>query len=497
MVRPYLARSEVFAVGDVNDLLSLVERFLISVINDRRSRAPRISKVREVPEGTFLIGEELCFGSHQPEPRSKVYFSAKECELPVAVTGASGTGKTTLTIPAFIARKGSRILVDFRGDLVHALLAALCDAGFPSEKICLIDLGQEDFVVPLNILAGLGAPHTTALHLADLIERKAELGVQTVETLRCGLVACAEQKRSLLELEPLFTNAVFRAEVMATIKDPYARSFFQRFESLSPDRKAGFWLPVANKLQAFLSYPTIRAALGASTCLDFRRLIDTDNQIVLISLCGDRLHSAAALAGMLLLSCIQDAIFSRVDIPQADRLPFHLFCDEWENLCTEDFHSLICESRRFGGSLWLAFQNLDQIPPKLRALLRNNAAAKVMFNTGALDASELASEVTGVTREQARSAILALQTGEAIVVKRGQRSVRVRVTSPKRIEVDDARLAAYRSEALASYGRPWREVNTEIDARNTANSGRSSSGSPTGPCEVRHNELPRFRRKAK
>ena len=263
--------------------------------------------------------------------------------------------------------------------------------------------------------------------------------------------------------------------MLAGVSDSYVHSFFDRYDRLSEDKQVGWRLPVLNKVTPLLALPQLRRTFGQRQALDFRALLDgTPGQIILISLAVDRLHSAAHLAGGLLVSALQTAIMARVDQPEAERVPVHLYLDEFETMmtgtaATEQFQAIVAEGRRFGLGLCLSHQNLGQLPPALRQVLLNNVHTQLYFQTGAGDAADLAREIVGTqTPEEVRQTLMTQGVGEAYLVRRGQPATRIRVPYSGDRRPDPARVQALRDAALRRWGRPKAEVEREMEERDQA-----------------------------
>jgi hypothetical protein len=89
---------------------------------------------------------------------------------------------------------------------------------------------------------------------------------------------------------------------------------------------------------------------------------------------------------------LQMAAFSRTDIPEAARVPFYLYIDEFQNFASESFAVVLSEARKFGLSLVMAHQTLDQIPTDLRSIILGNTGIQVYFRMNRKDAEVLAKE---------------------------------------------------------------------------------------------------------
>jgi hypothetical protein len=70
----------------------------------------------------------------------------------------------------------------------------------------------------------------------------------------------------------------------------------------------------------------------------------------------------------------------------------HLYIDEFQNFASESFAVVLSEARKYGLSLIMAHQTLDQIPTDLRSIILGNAGLQVYFRMNRGDAQLLAKE---------------------------------------------------------------------------------------------------------
>ena len=411
-------------------LNGFIERVIIAVAAAQPFRRHHhIGQTDEAGLIGYSRGEECRPVSLHPEERRRHLY----------VLGATGCGKTNLLLRLIESdlRDGRTIVVlDLRGDLVDRVLLRLAAAEDPEaviKRICLLDLRSSTPSLGFNPLIGPGETQSRAFHLLGVIKEQSESwGVQLEETLRNCLIALSAAGASLLEIERLLTDGAHREEVLAKTDDPFVLSFFDRYGSLSADKQLAWTLPVLNKVTPLLSSPAIRAFLSAPQTIDVRELLDTPGQIVLVSLAVDRLHGGAYLLGGLLVSAIQAAAMARASQPEKTRNPVHLYIDEFETMASPAFEAIVAEGRRFGLSLTLSHQNLSQVPSGLRQVLRNNVHSQLFFQTGAIDAADLALEVTGLgSKEEVRRLLLRQDVGEAILLRRGRPGLAIRtLTAP-------------------------------------------------------------------
>src|SRR4029077_100872 len=151
------------------------------------------------------------------------------------------------------------------------------------------------------------------------------------------------------------------------VRDPMVRSFWlNEYAGYRDHFRAEAISPIQNKIGKALIEPRLRNMLAQpSSTITLRRLMD-DGAIVICNLSKGQLGEGVAhLLGALLTTSIAHAALSRVDLPAVDRRVFHLSADEFQSFATESFALILSEARKYGLSLTIAHQYLDQLPDKL------------------------------------------------------------------------------------------------------------------------------------
>ena len=104
------------------------------------------------------------------------------------------------------------------------------------------------------------------------------------------------------------------------------------------------------------------------------------------------------LLGALLITRLQLAAMSRVDIPEEDRKDFYLYVDEFQNFVTESFANILSEARKYRLNLTLGHQYIAQLvtgqDSKVRDAIFGNVGTLAVFRVGAEDAEFLEREFT-------------------------------------------------------------------------------------------------------
>src|SRR5215471_3645249 len=91
------------------------------------------------------------------------------------------------------------------------------------------------------------------------------------------------------------------------------------------------------------------------------------------------------LLGALLTTTIAQAALSRADVAPSERRTFQLYADEFQSFATDSFALILSEARKYGLTLTVGNQFLDQLPDKLRAAVFGNVGSMVACRTGASD----------------------------------------------------------------------------------------------------------------
>ena len=175
------------------------------------------------------------------------------------------------------------------------------------------------------------------------------------------------------------------------VKDPEVKAFWtQEFEKWDQRYHMDATASIQNKIGQFVSNVVIRNIVGQTkSSFDVRQVMD-EQKILLINISKGRVgEDASRLLGGLLITKIQIAAMSRVDIPRAERKDFVLIVDEFQNFATASFANILSEARKFNLSLVIAHQYVTQMEEAVRDAVFGNVGTIVAFRVGAEDAELL------------------------------------------------------------------------------------------------------------
>lgn len=268
---------------------------------------------------------------------------------------------------------------------------------------------------------------------------------------------------TLLMLPRLLIDEPFRAHLIEHhVRDPLIRSFWlNEYAGYSDSFRTEAIAPIQNKIGKALMVPRLRNMLAQPrSTITLRRLMD-EGAIVICNLSKGRLgESIAHLLGALLTTAFSQAALSRADTPAASRRTFHLYADEFQSFATESFALILSEARKYGLTLTIAHQYLDQLPVPLRAAVFGNVGSLLALRTGAPDAPILTEQI-GLG---GKDALLDLSNGEAWarLLRGGLPS------SPIRLDLFEAPSADLRNvhrlitTSRTRFGRPRADVEARI-----------------------------------
>jgi type IV secretory pathway TraG/TraD family ATPase VirD4 len=264
------------------------------------------------------------------------------------------------------------------------------------DRVVIVDPTDPQYTVTFNVLElpqGVSAAEQ-AQELIMVFKRiwADSWGARMEDLLRNSLIALAQAGLTLVHLPQFLTLQPFRAQVMTNVSNQMTRLYFERFDSLSKANQLTWSDPVTNKVNAFLADERISQMLSQpKSSINLRDIMD-NKKILLIKLNKGKLQQTADLLGSLLMAKIQMAAFSRTDIPEAARVPFYLYIDEFQNFASESFSVVLSEARKYGLSLIMAHQTLEQIPEELQSVILGNTGLQVYFRINRKDAETLAKE---------------------------------------------------------------------------------------------------------
>ena len=221
-------------------------------------------------------------------------------------------------------------------------------------------------------------------------------GPRLEHILRYTLLALLDRpETTLLDISRMLTDKDFRKETLDYCKDVTVLQFWKHeFGQWNEKQVNESIAPVLNKVGAFTANPIIRNIIGQpKSSFDVRRIMD-EGKILVVNLSKGLIgEDNAGILGAFLVTKVQLAAMSRSDIPDvADRRPFYLYVDEFQNFATDSFAVILSEARKYGLNLTVANQYISQMTDNVRDAVFGNVGTTISFRVSADDAPLLAKQ---------------------------------------------------------------------------------------------------------
>lgn len=324
------------------------------------------------------------------------------------LVGKTGMGKSTILENMIIddIRAGHGVaVVDPHGDLAEKIIEFI-----PGERIkdvVYFNPADINFPIAFNVVEQV-EPHLRHLVASGLIGVFQKLwadswGPRLEYILRNAILAILDFPGStILGVVRMLSDKNYRKRVVSNIKDPVVKAFWEKEFSGYADKFASEAVsPIQNKVGQFLSSSLMRNIIGqVRSSIDIRDIMD-NGKILIMNLSKGRIgEDNSALLGAMMITKIQLAAMSRVDVPEKERRDFFLYIDEFQNFSTDSFANILSEARKYRLSLILAHQYIEQLSEKVKPAVFGNVGTMVVFRVGAADAEELVKEFTPTFTEE-------------------------------------------------------------------------------------------------
>jgi len=338
---------------------------------------------------TNFRNKPIKFGIKQDDRRRHMYL-----------IGKTGTGKSTVMENMIIQdiRAGRGVaLVDPHGDFAEKILDYI-----PNDRVndvVYFNPADINYPIAFNVMESVAAEHKhlIASGLVGVFKKlwADSWGPRLEYVLRNAILALLDYPGStLLGVMRILQDKNFRKKVISKIQDPVVRTFWVEEYSKYPDRfQAEAIAPIQNKVGQFLSTSLIRNVVGqVKSTINLRDIMD-NRKILLMNLSKGRIgEDASGLFGNMMITKIQLAAMSRIDVVEPNRQDFYLYVDEFQNFATESFANILSEARKYRLNLIIAHQYIEQLEDEVRSAVFGNVGTIMCFRVGAGDSEFLVKE---------------------------------------------------------------------------------------------------------
>ncbi len=316
------------------------------------------------------------------------------------IIGKTGMGKTNLLqnmAVQDIEQNHGIAFVDPHGEAAESLLDHI-----PSRRIndvIYFNPADMDFPFAFNVMEQVDVAHRHLIASGLMgVFKKIWPDVWSARMeyiLNNSILALLEYPGStLLGINRILSDIEFREKVVKKVTDPVVKAFWvKEFASYSQRYETEATAAIQNKVGQFISTPLIRNIIGqVKSSINMRKIMD-EGKILILNLSKGRIgEDNSKLLGGLLVTKLQLAAMSRVDILEEKRKDFFLYVDEFQNFATESFANILSEARKYRLSLILGHQYITQMTEEVRDAVFGNVGTIVCFRIGAEDAEFLEKE---------------------------------------------------------------------------------------------------------
>ncbi|MEY2986133.1 MAG: hypothetical protein RJB24_362 [Candidatus Parcubacteria bacterium] len=320
------------------------------------------------------------------------------------IIGKTGMGKTSLLLNMAVSdiRNGSGLaFVDPHGDVADALLDYIPEHRI--KDVVYFNPQDLDYPIAFNVLGDVSENqrHIVADGLVGVFKKiwADSWGPRLEYILRNTILTLLENENStLLDIMRILVDKNFRANIVYKMQDPVLKQFWlNEFEGYTDKLLVEAISPIQNKVGQFTSSPLIRNIIGqAKSSINLRDIMDQKKILIMNLSKGAVGEGGAQLLGAMMITKMQLAAMSRVDILESERQDFYAYIDEFQNFSTDSFAEILSEARKYRLSLILAHQYVEQLSEVVRGAVFGNVGTTVVFRIGAADAEFMEREFTPV-----------------------------------------------------------------------------------------------------
>ena len=330
------------------------------------------------------------------------------------IPGKTGGGKSTVarTLAIDAALKGAGVgVIDPHGELVDDVRTRIEE----HRKVYFFDPADAD-CLGLDPLAHDGTPEGIERAIEELMAIMFRLystdymGPMFDRHSRCLLVPLTVARKPLAEMSRLCSDQSFRTECLRhldrnnPIHEEVHLFWLKEYPDWSSQFRGEMTSYTVSKYDALLKSSVLRKVCDPTRKqFDMARVVNESGVFLARLPQGVLGPMSAYFLGMLLVSRLQEVIFSRAKMAPEDRKPFTLVLDEFHNFLGGGGYAyspkgertlgpMLSEARKFGLRLVLANQYIAQLDDATTDALLGNIGSTIVFRVGARDANRLAEE---------------------------------------------------------------------------------------------------------
>lgn len=314
--------------------------------------------------------------------------------------GKTGMGKTSLLLNMAVSdiQKGHGMaFVDPHGDVSERLLHYIPESRL--DDVIYFNPADLEYPIGFNPLdkVDFSQRHIVTDGLIGVFQKiwADSWGPRLAYILRnCILTLLEYPDTTLLDIMRILVDKNWRTQVVRHIEDPVVKSFWvNEFNNYTEQMMREAISPIQNKVGQFTSSPLIRNIIGQKeSTIDLREIMD-NRKILLLNLSKGAIgEGGSQLIGAMMITKMQLAAMSRVEIPEKERRDFFAYIDEFQNFSTDSFAEILSEARKYRLGLILAHQYIHQLSENVQAAVFGNVGTTILFRVGGHDSEVMEKE---------------------------------------------------------------------------------------------------------
>jgi hypothetical protein len=360
----------------------------------QRQASKQVDGPNKMASEGFLLGYNVYRGV-----KKEIRLGSVDRRRHVYIIGQTGTGKSVLlenlALQDMLDGKGFAF-IDPHGDTVENLLGMV-----PKERVedvVYFSPGDMDYPIGLNLFE-----FETDEQKDFLVQEAISMLYKLYDPGHTGIIGPRYEHwfrnaaltimsdpngTSFIDIPQVFNDNDFSKAKLRYVKDQTVLDFWNKEMAQTSDyHKSEVLGWFVSKFGAFLSNQMMRNIIGQTKSgFNLRDIMD-NKKILLVNLSkGKTGELNSQLLGMIFVMKFQVAAMSRSDTPEAQRVDFSLYVDEFQNFATDSFENILSEARKYRLSLILANQFMTQLSDKIREAIIGNVGTVMSGRIGTTDA---------------------------------------------------------------------------------------------------------------
>ena len=378
--------------------------------NIRWLSAKKYTAPNDLPNQGITLG----FNEYRGE-RKEIRIAKDDRRRHVYIIGTTGSGKSVLMqeMAKQDIKNGDGVcVIDPHGSLIEDILPCI-----PKERIedvILFDPSDVERPIGLNMLEA----NTTEekdfivqemiLIFYKLVSDPSMIGPIFEHNMRNAmltLMADKEYPGTLVDIPRMFTDTEFQKYKLKHVTDVMVRAFWEKEMAKTTDyHKSEMLGYLISKLGRFIENEMVRNIIGQPCSgFNFKDVLE-NKKILLVNLSKGKIGEMPSyLLGLIIVSRLQIAAFSRAGETNKEHPDFYLYIDEFQNFITDSISTILSEARKYRLNLTMAHQYIGQLvngqDTKIRDAIFGNVGSIAAFRVGVDDSELIAKQFAPVFNE--------------------------------------------------------------------------------------------------